>query len=148
MSRSKNVFIVVMVVLLIVSVAMVSGCTPSISKADPVPEKQAEQEQPDQNSEETSSGNEEPIEEESQEENVVYISASKLNVRAEAQKNAEILDSLIKGTGVKIVEEKADESGEPWYRISYEIPNGEVEGWILSTYTVKDRVELLSESLR
>jgi len=143
MSRSKNVFIVVMVVLLIVSVAMVSGCTPSISKADPVPEEQTEQEQP-----ETSSGNEESIEEESQEESVVYISASKLNVRAEAQKNAEILDSLIKGTGVKIVEEKADENGEPWYRISYEIPNGEVEGWILSTHTVKDRVELLSESLR
>lgn len=148
MSRSKNVFVVVMVVLLIVSVAMVSGCTPSISKADPVPEEQTDQEQPDQNGEETSSGNEEPVEEESQEENVVYISASKLNVRAEAQKNAEILDSLIKGTGVKLVEEKADESGESWYKISYEIPNREVEGWILSTYTVKDRVELLSESLR
>jgi len=35
-----------------------------------------------------------------------------------------------------------------WYQIELETPNGKELGWITSEYTVKDRMELLSESLR
>lgn len=143
MSRNKNVLLVLMVALMIITV--VSGCTPSTSKADPVPQEQTDVE--DENTpDEGEVTEEDPVKEEKS--NVVYISASKLNVRSEASGSAEILDGLIKGTGVKVVEEIVDEGGEGWYKISYDAPGGEVTGWISSTYTVTDRVELLSESLR
>lgn len=79
---------------------------------------------------------------------VAYISASKLKVRETAQADGKALDNLIKGAAVDIVEEKQDEAGKSWYKISYDGANGNVEGWIAAEYTVKDRTELLSESLR
>lgn len=81
-------------------------------------------------------------------ENVVYISASKLNVRQDAKKDAAIVDSLMKGTAVKVVEEKTDENNAAWYKISFDGPQGEGEGWIAANFTVKDRTELLSEELK
>lgn len=83
-----------------------------------------------------------------QNENVVYISASKLNVRETAAKDAKVLDSLIKGTPVTIKEEKTDEANLLWYNIEYENGTQPVNGWITAEYTVKDRMELLDESLR
>jgi len=81
-------------------------------------------------------------------ENVAYISASKLKVREAAQADGKVLDNLIKGTAVDVIEEKQDESGKAWYKVSYDGTNGGSEGWIMAEYTVKDRAELLSESLR
>jgi hypothetical protein len=49
---------------------------------------------------------------------------------------------------VNIIEEKKDEAGKPWYKISYDGTNGKVEGWVAAEYTVKDRTELLGEALR
>ncbi len=154
MIRNKNILMVAMIALLIV--AMVSGCTPSTSKADPLPQDKTDSED-EVISDDKTVGNEvygeEPTDEKTEDEakdekNMVYISASKLNVRADANGAAEILDGLIKGTGVEVVEEKKDESDEVWYKISYEVPKGETTGWISSTYTVQDRVELLDENLR
>ncbi|HQI16542.1 MAG TPA: putative glycoside hydrolase, partial [Bacillota bacterium] len=79
---------------------------------------------------------------------VVYISASKLKVRESAGTDAKVLDNLIKGTAADIVEEKMDESGKTWYRISYNGIAGSNEGWIAAEYTVRDRTELLDENLR
>ncbi|MHB1392153.1 MAG: putative glycoside hydrolase [Clostridia bacterium] len=81
-------------------------------------------------------------------ENVAYISASKLKVRETAEADGKALDNLIKGSAVDIVEEKKDDAGKSWYKVSYEGVNGRVEGWIAAEYTVKDRAELLSETLR
>lgn len=94
----------------------------------------------------------EPAEEEQdrqdRNENVAYISASKLKVREEADTSAKVLDNLIKGTAVDIVEEKKDEAGKSWYKVGYDGIKGSVEGWIAVEYTVKDRIELLDETLR
>jgi hypothetical protein len=79
---------------------------------------------------------------------VVYISASKLNVRENAVKDGKVLDSLMKGTAVSIKEEKTDEANIIWYNVSYENAKGEVTGWIVAEHTVKDRTELMDESLR
>lgn len=89
-----------------------------------------------------------PAEPEKKDENLVYISANKLNVRETALKDAKKLDSLMKGTPVTIVEEKTDEANVNWYNISYESSSGTANGWIAAEFTVKDRKELLSENLR
>lgn len=81
-------------------------------------------------------------------ENVVYISASKLRVRETAQADGKVLDNLIKGTAVDIIEEKKDESEKTWYKVSYDGTKGNTEGWIMAEHTVKDRTELLSEALK
>lgn len=80
--------------------------------------------------------------------NVMYISASKLKVREAAGASAKVLDNLIKGSAVDIIEEGKDDEGKSWYKVSYDGITGNVEGWIASEYTVKDRSELLSEALR
>jgi len=80
--------------------------------------------------------------------NVAYISASKLRVRETAETDAKVMDNLIKGTAVEIVEEKKDESGISWYKISYDGVAEGAGGWIAAEHTVKDRTELLSESLK
>lgn len=86
--------------------------------------------------------------EQSSEENLVYISVSKLRIRKEAKADAESVDSLVKGSAVEVIEENQDEQGKSWYKVSYESEKGRMEGWIAAEYTVKDRVELLSENLR
>ena len=78
----------------------------------------------------------------------IYISASKLKVRESAGTGAKVLDNLIKGTAVDIIEEKKDDSGNSWYKISYDGTIGNEEGWIAAEYTVRDRTELLSEDLK
>lgn len=86
--------------------------------------------------------------EENNDENLVYISASKLRIREEAKTDAKSIDSLIKGSVVNVMEEKQDEQGKSWYKVSYESVNGNMEGWIAAEYAVKDRTELLSETLK
>ncbi len=80
--------------------------------------------------------------------NAVYVSASKLKVREEAKPDAKVLDSLIKGTGVVLLEEKKDEADKLWYKVSYESVKAQQTGWILAEHTVRDRTELLGEALR
>lgn len=90
----------------------------------------------------------EPAKQAETDESIVYISASKLNVREQADKNSKVLDSLMKGTPVSIVEEKTNEEQVLWYNIAYENATGEVKGWVAAEHTVKDRTELMDESLR
>ncbi|MFZ5353799.1 MAG: putative glycoside hydrolase [Bacillota bacterium] len=78
----------------------------------------------------------------------VYISASKLNVREQALKDAAIVDSLMKGSAVKVLSEEKDETGAVWYNIEFSAVDGSKSGWIASEFTVKDRTELLSEELK
>lgn len=90
----------------------------------------------------------EPTQETPKDENVLYISASKLNVREEAIKDAKIVTSLMKGSAVTIKEEKKDDNGAAWYYVNYDSELKDANGWIVAEYTVKDRMELLDESLR
>lgn len=82
-----------------------------------------------------------------QEEGIKYVSADALNVRAEAKKDASILDSLKKGTRIKIVNETKDEEGTAWYEVSY-VTTEEKKGFIAAEFTVATREELLGEDLR
>ncbi|PAB57413.1 putative glycoside hydrolase [Anaeromicrobium sediminis] len=78
------------------------------------------------------------------ENNLVYISASKLRMREEAKGDANIVDNLLKGSQVTVLESAVDEQNREWYKVSFD---GK-EGYIAAEYTVKDRRELLSEKLR
>ncbi len=80
--------------------------------------------------------------------NLVYISAGKLNVRQEASVSSPIITALMKGTAVKILEEKTDESSAVWYLISADTASDQALGWIAGEYTVADRFDLLDETLR
>ncbi|QEK11042.1 SH3 domain-containing protein [Crassaminicella thermophila] len=140
MNRNKF-FLVVAIVALIM---MLSGCGAPTSKADGTTTDEVYKDENKDISEEETASKEDTIEEK----NIVYISASKLNVRKEAQKDAQILESFMKGTAVEVVEEKTNEQNELWYKINFDTIDGKKTGWILSTYTVKDRIELLSEDLR
>ncbi|AOT70964.1 putative glycoside hydrolase [Geosporobacter ferrireducens] len=144
MDKKKIWLIVVMVVFAIGSIVIFGKNLAPATKADQANNEQQPQEQGE--GEETNGEQTQPSAEENS--GVIYISASKLNIRKEAVKNGEIVDSLMKGSAVKVIEEKTDESNSLWYKVSYDTPKGEMNGWISSEYTVKDRTELLSESLR
>ncbi len=88
------------------------------------------------------------VEEQEDTTDIVYISASKLNVREQPAKSSGVVDSIIKGTAVKVLKEEKDQSEVLWYNIAFENASGEVNGWIAAEHTVKERKELLSESLR
>ncbi len=82
-------------------------------------------------------------------ENVVYVSADRLNVRKEPDANAEKIGQLMQGSSVEILDEKVKEDdGTKWLYISYGIGDQALEGWISSDYTVADRAELLSPDLK
>ncbi|MCT4621090.1 MAG: SH3 domain-containing protein [Marinisporobacter sp.] len=144
MNKNKKTLVAAVIALTMGSTMMLSGCQAPASKADETTTKEVYEENQNTGSEETAS--EENKKEEQK--NVVYISASKLNVRQEATKDSAIVDSFMKGTGVEVVEEQKTENGDVWYRISFDTMEGQKNGWIKSEYTVKDRTELLSESLR
>ena len=146
MGRNKSVLSVIVIVLMVVSMVLMSGCTPSTSKADETEAVDAPQEKDEAENKEGPEDEQKQNEQELQ--NMIYISASKLNVRAEANKNGEVVDALIKGTGIEVIEETIDEENNLWYKISYNTPKGETTGWVLSEHTVKDRTELLPDYLK
>ncbi|SHJ73270.1 putative glycoside hydrolase [Paramaledivibacter caminithermalis] len=83
------------------------------------------------------------------EENVVYVSASKLNVRAQGNREAKIIGAVAKGSPVKILDKQLDEAGEiTWYKIEFDYAENNDEGWISAKYTVADRMELLGEAYK
>ncbi|MFZ5969390.1 MAG: putative glycoside hydrolase [Bacillota bacterium] len=151
MDKKKAAWIVVVALIVVVGITLLTKqFIPSI-EAGQKEEKQEQQGETITNDGTNQQPEEKKDEQQSQEnknEKMVYISASKLNVRAEAKKDAGIVDSLIKGTGVEVVEELTDEAGEVWFKVTYDSPGEPITGWIASAYTVKDRTELLSESLR
>lgn len=151
MDKKKIALIMVMIVLAIGGIFVFSKQAAPPSKADEGTKEQPVQQQGDETEQaeaEKPSEESTPETEVVKDENTVFISASKLNVRADAKKDAEIVDSLIKGSAVKILEEKTDEANENWYKISFNGENGEATGWITSTYTVKEWKELLSDDLK
>ena len=79
---------------------------------------------------------------------IVYVSASKLNIRQEAAKDAPIMGSAIKGQAVHILDTKTDDDGAKWHLISADTGGTEEDGWIAGEYTVADRYDLLDETLR
>lgn len=146
--KEKKFFAVIIALLFVLMLAV--GCSynqaaPAIT-TNPIP---ADAEQPQETTVTEVYEAPDPIESDQDEKlGVVYISASKLKVRESAGTDAKALDDLIKGTAVDIVEEKMDDSGKAWYRISYDGITGSNEGWIAAEYTVRDRTELLDENLR
>ncbi len=146
--KEKKFFAVIITLLFVLMLA--AGCTynqaaPAIT-TNPVP---AAVEQPQETTVSEVYETPDPLESDQNEKlGVVYISASKLKVRESAGTDAKALDNLIKGTAAEIVEEKKDDSGKTWYRISYDGITGSNEGWIAAEYTVRDRTELLDENLK
>ncbi|QOY36467.1 SH3 domain-containing protein [Anaerobacillus isosaccharinicus] len=94
-------------------------------------------------SEDTENGTDNKESDKENQENVLYISASKLNVRADSNTKSKVLGSLAKGQEVKVIEEvKTEET--IWYKIELENTENNNEGWILSQYTVQDMNDLLT----
>ena len=81
-------------------------------------------------------------------ESIRYISASKLNVRETPDSAGTILDSLLKGSKIKVLSESKNEAGELWYEVEYKTFDGNKKGHISAEYTVSKREELLDEHLR
>lgn len=146
MKNKKLFLLIVAVILVIISAVSCEYATNAFLVAPPTQPNPNDQATEGDKPNETPTA--EPTPEPSKDENTVYISASKLNVRETASKEASIVDSLMKGTPVTIVEEKTDESNILWYNISYDSETKEPKGWISAEFTVKDRMELLDESLK
>ncbi len=146
--KGKKLFAVIVTLLFVLTFAvgcMYNQAAPAIT-TNPVP---VSEEQPQAAPTPEATVTPAPAEENQKEaDNVAYISASKLKVREAAETDAKVQDNLIKGTAVNIVEEKKDDSGKAWYKISYDNTSGSAEGWIAAEYTAKDRAELLTEDLR
>lgn len=79
---------------------------------------------------------------------ILYVSASKLNIRQDASKESPVVGSAIKGEAVKVLDAKTDENNTLWYLISTDTSEDKGDGWIAAEYTVADRYELLNETLR
>ncbi|MEW9121676.1 MAG: putative glycoside hydrolase [Thermotaleaceae bacterium] len=141
MEKKKIWMIVAVIVASIGATVVFSKSLAPSSKADQASNEQLLKE-------EDEASKEEQMEAAVLEDNRVYISASKLNIRKEAHKDSEVLDSLMKGSGVRIIEEKNNENNELWYKVAYETAKGEVDGWLAAAHTVKDRTELLTEELK
>ena len=94
------------------------------------------------------SGEEQPEENRQPDSSVVYISASRLNVREEPSSSSAKKDSLMKGAAVRVLGEATDEKSAKWLHIAYDSLGKEVTGWIAAEYTVADRLELLPDFLR
>src|SRR5690606_17741839 len=66
-------------------------------------------------------------------ENIVYVSADRLNVRKEPDANAEKIGQLMQGSSIEILDEKIrEEDGTKWLYISYGAGDQALEGWISS----------------
>lgn len=82
-------------------------------------------------------------------EDIVYISASKLNVRSEASVKGEVIGGVMKGRPVTILDEQLGENNQPaWYKIEFENEENTNAGWISAQYTVTDKMDLLGEGYR
>ncbi len=79
---------------------------------------------------------------------ILYVSASKLNIRQDASVKSPAIDAVIKGTAVKVLKEEVDDDDVLWYFVSDDRDGAEGKGWIAAEYTVADRYELLSDGLR
>ena len=148
MNKKNVVLIAIMVLLAIAGTVYFAKQAVPPSSADQIGENQSaeasesQEEQKDKESEGVES------KEEVVNENVAYISASKLNVRQEPKKDGAVVDSLVKGTKVEIIEEVAAENSQLWYKIRFDGLKDEAEGWISAEHTVKNWTELLSENLK
>ncbi|MCT4595740.1 MAG: SH3 domain-containing protein [Anaeromicrobium sp.] len=140
------------IVALCLSLALVVGVVGCTKKDTPVASTDGQVEVVDSKGEEAKETTSKDVKDETsqgkegteKESNLVYISASKLRMREAAKADASIVDNLLKGSQVTILESAIDEQNREWYKVSYD---GK-EGYIAAEYTVKDRRELLSEKLR
>ncbi len=81
-------------------------------------------------------------------ENIVYISADRLNVRQEPFVSAPKIGQLMKGAGVAVLETSIGQDEKEWLKISFDNGNEKTTGWIAAEYTVKNRIEALDEQFR
>ncbi|MDK2920385.1 MAG: hypothetical protein PWQ37_3118 [Candidatus Petromonas sp.] len=103
----------------------------------------------DTNEEQDSQQNQESAKETESKENIVYVSASRLNVRSEGSIDGKIIGSVIKGRPVEVLDKQVNEAGEvTWYKIAFDNNGENSEGWISANYTVKDKMELLGPAYR
>ncbi|MBP2026386.1 outer membrane murein-binding lipoprotein Lpp [Acetoanaerobium pronyense] len=135
---NKRTKLTALISAMIIGTLMFSGCTSEGSNSE--------------GSEEIIEENVEQEEEESSMEEVVdgykFVSASKLNVREEASANASIVNSLLRGTRIKILNEVNDEENNLWYEVNYHTFEGEETGFLSAEFTVDKREDLLGEDLR
>ncbi len=85
---------------------------------------------------------------EDQNQDLVYISASRLRVRQEPSTDADVVDNLVKGSAVAVIGEKTLENGELWYNIEFNDGKKDVTGWISSEFVVENREDLLDETYK
>lgn len=138
-----------MIALLMIVVVMMAGC--STGQGENTLQGSSEKEVETTSDSQQEKDESEPSDSEGamtkKEANIKYVSADALNVRAESNKEAAILDSLKKGTKVKILQENEDADGLLWYQVSY-VAMEEKTGFIAAEFTVDTREELLGEDLR
>ncbi|NLJ41945.1 MAG: SH3 domain-containing protein [Clostridiales bacterium] len=83
--------------------------------------------------------------------NIVFVSGDMLNVREEPDAQSEKVGHLLKGSVVKVLEEKTVGEGEEqdkWFYISFGEGQQAIEGWISAEFTVADREDLLGEEYK
>lgn len=142
MSLNKKIMLITSLV--IAGSILIAGCskTPSEAPSDVKNTSEVSNEQTE--SEET------PVKEEEKpaDQNYKFISAPKLNVRETADPAASIVDSLIKGSKVVVLETVNDPQGSEWYKAEYSTFDGKKTGYISAEFTVDKREDLLGEDLR
>ncbi|WP_432667558.1 putative glycoside hydrolase [Wukongibacter baidiensis] len=113
------------------------------------PAKEEETNSEDNQQQEEQNNEDNQVDETKKNENIVYISASKLNVRSEASKEGKKIGAVIKGAAVEILDRQSNEAGEvEWLKIEFDNAEGNNEGWISAKYTVTDRMDLLGEGYK
>ncbi len=125
------------------------GVQEEIDKEDENQEQETQEQDEDQ---EGDLGQEDEEDKESNSsQDMVFVSADRLNVRKEPDAQAEKIGQLMKGSSVKVLGEKTVGEGEEqtkWLNISYDAGGQMAEGWISAEFTVDDRTQLLSEYYR
>lgn len=162
----KRISIMVLALIVLVTISL-TGCNkeemPASNKGDTNSEetqvvdsnengtdddKNKEEGQEPGNKEEQNNSGEEK-QEVKEEDNIVYVSASKLNVRAEGDQKGKIIGTVIKGSPVKVLDKQVNETGEvTWLKIEFDHTESNNSGWISAKYTVADRMELLGEAYK
>jgi hypothetical protein len=163
MKKKSIVFIAIICVIVIIggiAIAKWQGNTVDTGQQDPQPPKGGqqradEQQQADDREDKdqlpatgAEAEDEQQGKEEDQNRDLVYISASRLRIRQEPSTDADIVDSLVKGSAVAIIGEKTLENGELWYNIEFNDGKNNVTGWINSEFAVENREDLLDETYK
>ena len=154
---SKKILIILLALFLVFTVSL-SGCINQVMSPKQDNDNDNEKLEEDSNNEDDSDNeeeNEDPSEDEEdedskkEEENIVYVSSNRLNVRDDSTTESNVIGKLRKGKGVKVLDSTTNEAGEAvWYKIEFDGEENNNTGWIWAAYTVMDRMDLLGEDYK